>query len=80
MSGSRQFWSYSNRVTRHPRKYPVPKVGDRFGDWRVVAIAPKTGGRSDMRLELKCSCGRRTITYEYNARKFTTCWHGKART
>jgi len=66
-----------------PRKYPEPKIGDRFGVDRVVRIIGRGHlGRSDLRVEVRCTCGARREIYEFNLRKLahaTACRHRRPR-
>lgn len=58
------------------RTHPEPKVGDRFGVWKVVALIGRgVQGRADMRLMLECRHGVQRPAFEYNARKYVghTC-------
>lgn len=54
------------------RKFRPLKVGDRFGCWRVISILGRGyGGRSDVRVSLRCDCGAQKDAYDFNARSQT---------
>jgi len=80
-SEPRHLWTRKGPSGR-PRKYDEPKIGERYGVWKVVALLGRGHrGRSDLRIEIQCVCGRRAETYEFNlrARRASTCKHGSAR-
>lgn len=56
-------WGYMTRA------YPMPTVGDLLGgNLKVVAVPPR--GPHGVRVEVVCvSCGKRSETYDFNARK-----------
>lgn len=66
----------------HPvRKFPVTKVGDKFGPYTVTALLPRGyKGRSDERVEWRCECGRWGEAFVFNIRKIHRCHHCKVRT
>lgn len=71
----------TREVGKSARKHPAPRVGDRFGCWRVTRILGRGyRGRSDLRVESVCECGRYSETYEYNlrARRGDVCTHRRS--
>lgn len=63
------------------RRYPVAKVGDRFGDREVIAIVPREGRKRafDERVRWRCVCGYEGETFTYNLRRFPPrCSHPEA--
>lgn len=61
--------------TGRPRKYPPAKVGDRYGDRKVTAIAQRDSTCNE-RVEWQCKCGRWGKSYVFNLRKNPVCKHG----
>lgn len=52
------------------RRHPEAKIGDTFGPFTVTATMPRGHkGRSDERVEWKCTCGRWGESYVFNLRK-----------
>jgi hypothetical protein len=53
------------------RKYPIVAVGQRHGCGTVTRLLGRGHcGRSDMRVEIECACGRVRRTYEFMLRKY----------
>lgn len=58
------------------REYPEPRVGMRFGSWRVTEILGRGyQGRADLRIELRCEHGMVRQMFEFLARKLGKCPH-----
>lgn len=52
------------------RRHPEAKIGDTFGPFTVTALLPRGyRGRSDERVEWKCSCGKWGSSFVFNLRK-----------
>jgi len=52
------------------RKHRELAVGQRFGAWTVVNLIGRgVMGRSDMRVEIVCVCGKRAELFEFMVRK-----------
>ncbi len=67
-------------IGQGPRKHPPAKVGDTFGPYTVTATRPRGHrGRSDERVEWKCTCGRFGESYVFNLRGAkASCNHVRA--
>ena len=54
------------------RKYPRAKIGDKFGQQRVVGLLPPK--RSNERVRILCvPCGKERDAYVFNLRKGKSC-------
>lgn len=56
------------------RKHPLAKVGDVFGDFEVIEIAPRDASLNE-RVRVRCKCGHERLQYVFNLRRQPTCSH-----
>lgn len=59
------------------RKHPYAKIGDTFGPFTVTSLLPRGyRGRSDERVEWRCTCGKSGASWVFNLRTSTpACSH-----
>lgn len=54
-----------------PRRYPLPKIGDRFGDYVISELLSATNNE---RVGWQCAvCGAKGIGYTFNLRRNPRC-------
>jgi hypothetical protein len=65
------------------RRYPEARVGDKFGDRKVINTLPRRADpsrRSDERVRWRCVCGKEGESYVFNLRaNLPKCRHRSAR-
>lgn len=67
-------------IGQSQRKHPPAKVGDKFGPFTVTRTMVRGHrGRSDERVEWKCTCGKWGASYVFNLRRAKPeCSHARA--
>jgi hypothetical protein len=69
-----KYYGNKNGLVCRVRKHSEPIVGGRVGCATVLEILPRDY-TSNLRLRVRCDCGREMRSYEFNLRRRTRCGH-----